>query len=186
VTKVNIPKDRDGKQKNFGFVTYKHVCSVPYALDLFDGTTLFNRQLNMKSRGNNIESPHYQQQQQQSQANAFDNRQRDNQNELYLEQQILLNGIDSMAYIANTSNAMFMMPGSVAYPSQTSLYSQSPQNSADYSRNSRHYNRNHPYLDCDRYNVRHSNRQELCNRDYKFHKSSSHRSSRHDSRRRHY
>ena len=55
--KVNIPKDRDGKQRSFGFVTYKHVSSVPYAIDLFDGTTLFNRAISLKSR-NNTETAH--------------------------------------------------------------------------------------------------------------------------------
>ncbi|XP_011499718.1 PREDICTED: RNA-binding protein 7 [Ceratosolen solmsi marchali] len=180
VTKVNIPKDRDGKQKNFGFVTYKHVCSVPYALDLFDGTVLFNRPMNMKSRSNNLDSSHHQQQQQ-PQGNVFDNR-RDNQNELYLGQQILLGAIAPMAYISNSPNTMFMMPGSVAYPSQTSLYSQTPQNSAEYNRSNRHHSRNHPYIDHDRYNDRHSSRQESFNRDHKSYKSSSHRSNRHDKR----
>ncbi|XP_033211690.1 RNA-binding protein 7 [Belonocnema kinseyi] len=50
--RVNIPKDRDGKQRSFGFVTYKHVSSVPYALDLFNGTFLYNRAISVKSRSN--------------------------------------------------------------------------------------------------------------------------------------
>ncbi|XP_011873626.1 PREDICTED: RNA-binding protein 7 [Vollenhovia emeryi] len=52
VQKITIPKDRDGKQRTFGFITYKHIRSVAYALDLFDGTTLYNRTLNMKLRNN--------------------------------------------------------------------------------------------------------------------------------------
>lgn len=55
VQKITIPKDRDGKQRTYGFITYKHVRSVEYALHLFDGTTLYNRILNMKLR-NNTES----------------------------------------------------------------------------------------------------------------------------------
>ncbi|XP_072767523.1 splicing regulator RBM11 [Anoplolepis gracilipes] len=55
VQKISIPKDRDGKQRPFAFVTYKHIHSVEYALRLFDGTELYNRTLNMKLR-NNVES----------------------------------------------------------------------------------------------------------------------------------
>nr|ALG65079.1 RBM11 [Apis cerana cerana]ALG65080.1 RBM11 [Apis cerana cerana] len=52
VQRVTIPKDRDGKQRTYGFVTYKHINSVLYALELFDGTSLFNRPLNMSPRKN--------------------------------------------------------------------------------------------------------------------------------------
>ncbi|XP_070172380.1 RNA-binding protein 7 [Polyergus mexicanus] len=55
VQKITIPKDRDGKQRTFAFITYKHIHSVEYALRLFDGTELYNRTLNMKLR-NNAES----------------------------------------------------------------------------------------------------------------------------------
>ncbi|XP_012260201.2 RNA-binding protein 7-like [Athalia rosae] len=56
IQKVSIPKDRDGKQRSYGFVTFRHTISVPYALDLFKGTALFDRVLTMKTR-NNIERP---------------------------------------------------------------------------------------------------------------------------------
>ncbi|XP_012266275.2 RNA-binding protein 7-like [Athalia rosae] len=56
IQKVSIPKDRDGKQRSYGFVTFRHTVSVPYALDLFEGTALFDRVLTMKTR-NNIERP---------------------------------------------------------------------------------------------------------------------------------
>ncbi|XP_076758524.1 uncharacterized protein LOC143427903 [Xylocopa sonorina] len=52
VQRVCIPRDRDGKQKAYGFVTYKHINSVLYALELFDGTSLFNRRLNICRRKN--------------------------------------------------------------------------------------------------------------------------------------
>lgn len=48
--KVHIPKDRDGNTKTFGFITYKHQVSVPYALELFEGTNLYNRQITIKPR----------------------------------------------------------------------------------------------------------------------------------------
>ncbi|XP_067009891.1 RNA-binding protein 7 [Anabrus simplex] len=48
--KVRIPRDRDGRQRAFGFITYKHECSVPYALKVFEGTQLFNREINLKQR----------------------------------------------------------------------------------------------------------------------------------------
>ncbi|XP_063700637.1 RNA-binding protein 7 [Culicoides brevitarsis] len=51
VEEISIPKDRDtGKQKSFGFVRYKHTVSVPYACEIFKGTRLFGRDLNIKSR----------------------------------------------------------------------------------------------------------------------------------------
>ncbi|XP_076240708.1 uncharacterized protein LOC143183143 [Calliopsis andreniformis] len=56
VQRVSIPKDRDGRQRTFGFVTYKHINSVSYALSLFDGTTLFNRPIQISTR-NNAELP---------------------------------------------------------------------------------------------------------------------------------
>ncbi|XP_013187819.2 RNA-binding protein 7 [Amyelois transitella] len=49
--KVRIAKDRDGRQKNFAFITYCHEVSVPYALNLFRGTSLFHRKLSLQSRG---------------------------------------------------------------------------------------------------------------------------------------
>ncbi|XP_056139649.1 RNA-binding protein 7 [Lampris incognitus] len=41
--KTKIPKHTDGKQKTFGFVMYKHEESVPYALKLLEGTSLYDR-----------------------------------------------------------------------------------------------------------------------------------------------
>ncbi|XP_051512021.1 RNA-binding protein 7 [Myxocyprinus asiaticus] len=48
--KVKIPKDNDGKSKQFAFVNFKHEVSVPYALNLLNGVRLFGRQLNIKFR----------------------------------------------------------------------------------------------------------------------------------------
>lgn len=57
--KVRIPKDRDGRQRTYGFVTFKHESSVPYSVALFEGTTLFNKTLNLQSRnGTNSDIPH--------------------------------------------------------------------------------------------------------------------------------
>lgn len=49
--KVRIPKERDGRQKNFAFITYCHEVSVPYAINLFRGTALFHRTLSLQCRG---------------------------------------------------------------------------------------------------------------------------------------
>lgn len=57
VQKISIPKDRDGKQRNYGFVTYKHIHSVGYALRLFEGTMLYNRLLSMKPRNSSDSNP---------------------------------------------------------------------------------------------------------------------------------
>ena len=51
--RVNIPKEKDGKNKNFGFVTFRHLIAVPYALNIFSGTKLFGRELTLKNRNAN-------------------------------------------------------------------------------------------------------------------------------------
>ncbi|XP_078053388.1 uncharacterized protein LOC144478905 [Augochlora pura] len=56
VQKVYIPKHRDGKPRTFGFITYKHINSVTYAMDLFYGTKLFNRPICMSMK-TNVDSP---------------------------------------------------------------------------------------------------------------------------------
>ncbi|XP_012235189.1 RNA-binding protein 7 [Linepithema humile] len=57
VQKISIPKDRDGRQRPFGFVTYKHRNSVDYALRLFDGTRLYDRPINMQPRNHTESHP---------------------------------------------------------------------------------------------------------------------------------
>ncbi|CAH2234762.1 RNA-binding protein 7 [Pararge aegeria] len=48
--KVRIPRDRDGRQKNFAFITFCHEVSVPYAINLLRGTSLFHRALTLDTR----------------------------------------------------------------------------------------------------------------------------------------
>ncbi|XP_048368783.1 RNA-binding protein 7 isoform X2 [Sphaerodactylus townsendi] len=50
VIKVKIPKDRDGKQKLFAFVNFKHEESVPYGMNLLTGIKLFGRPLKIQFR----------------------------------------------------------------------------------------------------------------------------------------
>uniref|UniRef100_A0A670JXP8 RNA-binding protein 7 n=1 Tax=Podarcis muralis TaxID=64176 RepID=A0A670JXP8_PODMU len=50
VIKVKIPKDRDGKPKQFAFVNFKHEESVPYGMDLLNGIKLFGRPLKIQFR----------------------------------------------------------------------------------------------------------------------------------------
>ncbi|XP_031623676.1 RNA-binding protein 7 [Contarinia nasturtii] len=50
--RVSIPKD-NGKNRQYGFVTYKFQCSVPYAMNVFSGTKLFNRELRLNNRCSN-------------------------------------------------------------------------------------------------------------------------------------
>ncbi|XP_068173068.1 RNA-binding protein 7 [Antennarius striatus] len=54
--KTKIPKDSDGKQKSFGFAVYKHEVSVPYAMQLLNGTSLFGRQLCVQFRSGSSHS----------------------------------------------------------------------------------------------------------------------------------
>lgn len=48
---MRIARDRDGRQKSFAFITYNHEVSVPYAINLFRGTALFHKTINLQSRG---------------------------------------------------------------------------------------------------------------------------------------
>ncbi|KAM4566434.1 RNA-binding protein 7 [Odontesthes bonariensis] len=50
LVKTKIPKDSDGKQKTFGFVVYKHEVSVPYAMQLLNGTSLNGRSIHVQFR----------------------------------------------------------------------------------------------------------------------------------------
>ncbi|XP_053125813.1 RNA-binding protein 7 isoform X2 [Hemicordylus capensis] len=50
VVKVKIPKDRDGKPKQFAFINFKHEESVPYGMSLLNGIKLFGRPLKIQFR----------------------------------------------------------------------------------------------------------------------------------------
>lgn len=50
IESVRIPKDHLGRQKTFGFITYVHKCTVPYALKLLAGLSLFRKCLTIKAR----------------------------------------------------------------------------------------------------------------------------------------
>ncbi|NWU99622.1 RBM7 protein, partial [Upupa epops] len=50
VVKVKIPKDRDGRPKQFAFVNFKHEESVPYGLSLLNGIKLYGRPINIQFR----------------------------------------------------------------------------------------------------------------------------------------
>ncbi|XP_066252299.1 RNA-binding protein 7 [Euwallacea similis] len=50
VERVKIPTDREGRQQNYGFVTFKHEPSVPYTTQLFQGVRLFDKTLNIQPR----------------------------------------------------------------------------------------------------------------------------------------
>ncbi|XP_037828205.1 RNA-binding protein 7-like [Lucilia sericata] len=50
LSKVHIPK-QNGKNRSYGFVTYKYRCSVPYALKLYQGLVLFGKRLDIKFQG---------------------------------------------------------------------------------------------------------------------------------------
>lgn len=50
VRRVKIPKDKDGRQQSYGFVTFKHIESVRYAITLLEGISLYERRLNLKPR----------------------------------------------------------------------------------------------------------------------------------------
>lgn len=54
LNRIKIPKDNDGKQKSFGFAVFKHEESVPYGMNLLNGTSLFGRALKVQFRAGSI------------------------------------------------------------------------------------------------------------------------------------
>lgn len=48
--KVSRPKEKDGSLRKFAFVEFKHAESVPYAIQVMDGTKLFGQHLRLKGR----------------------------------------------------------------------------------------------------------------------------------------
>ncbi|XP_043487846.1 RNA-binding protein 7 [Polistes fuscatus] len=124
IQRVAIPKDRDGKQRTYGFITYKHISSVSYALVLFNGTKLFNRQINMKTR-NNVESSEIEKQRQEHVYNL--------NHLLQLGQQTLIGNFMSNA------GSDIMLPMNIASNTVTS------SGKIDNHRDDRHSRRNHPY-----------------------------------------
>uniref|UniRef100_A0A8D2L1N7 RNA-binding protein 7 n=1 Tax=Varanus komodoensis TaxID=61221 RepID=A0A8D2L1N7_VARKO len=58
VIKVKIPKDRDGKPKQFAFVNFKHEESVPYGMSLLNGIKLFGRPLKIQFRSGSSHASH--------------------------------------------------------------------------------------------------------------------------------
>ncbi|XP_028646335.1 splicing regulator RBM11-like isoform X1 [Erpetoichthys calabaricus] len=47
LTRVAIPKDKDGRQKSYGFVCFKHKEAVPYAIALLNGIHLYGRPIKL-------------------------------------------------------------------------------------------------------------------------------------------
>ncbi|XP_006165252.1 RNA-binding protein 7 isoform X2 [Tupaia chinensis] len=58
VIKVKIPKDKDGKPKQFAFVNFKHEVSVPYAMNLLNGIKLFGRPIKIQFRSGSSHASH--------------------------------------------------------------------------------------------------------------------------------
>ncbi|XP_015599137.1 splicing regulator RBM11 [Cephus cinctus] len=109
IQKVSIPKDRNGKQRTYGFVTFKHIDSVAYALDLFDGTTLFDRTLSMKKRNTTEMAPVHTQSQEQAHNHL-----------LQLGNQMLLGNL--MQDLRMQMYNVYVPPGIMSYPSQMNTY----------------------------------------------------------------
>nr|XP_040228497.1 RNA-binding protein 7 [Anopheles coluzzii] len=57
VENVKIPRDADRRQRNYAFITFAHVCSVEYAMDIFEGTALFQRTLTLHRKNRNGPNP---------------------------------------------------------------------------------------------------------------------------------
>lgn len=47
---VKIPKDSNGEQRPYAFIDFKHDCSVDYAINLFQDTFLFGKELQLSRR----------------------------------------------------------------------------------------------------------------------------------------
>lgn len=57
IQSVKLPKDKEGRQQTYGFIIVKHKVSVPYVIELLNGTFLCDRKLNLKPRSKNREVP---------------------------------------------------------------------------------------------------------------------------------
>ncbi|KAL3286541.1 hypothetical protein HHI36_001046 [Cryptolaemus montrouzieri] len=51
--RVRIPQDRGGRRANYAFITFKHTVSVPYVVELLNGISIFDKNLNIKPRQKN-------------------------------------------------------------------------------------------------------------------------------------
>lgn len=51
IEEVRIPTDNTGRQRNFGFVRYQHLCAVPFALQLYQGLELYQKKVTVKQQG---------------------------------------------------------------------------------------------------------------------------------------
>ncbi|KAM7351282.1 uncharacterized protein ACRADG_004203 [Cochliomyia hominivorax] len=57
IESARIPKDPNGRQRTFGFITYVHKCTPPYAMQLYQGLQLFRKTLTIKYQRNTQPSP---------------------------------------------------------------------------------------------------------------------------------
>ncbi|KAF7988542.1 hypothetical protein HCN44_001115 [Aphidius gifuensis] len=168
--KVNIPKDRDGNIKTFGFITFKHKKSVPYAVELFEGTNLYNRQMSIKPR----------QTEQNQVSHPFMNMQQ-NMNDLLKYGNQILMGYPMQNYGVTNMNMIppFYMPANVTGypPSQVGHYSH-----GKLLNNDRQSSRSHPYNNRERERHRdrdsHRDRHHERDHDRHHHHQSSHRDNR--------
>lgn len=53
VEMVKIPRDNEKRQRSYAFITYAHAVSVEYAINIYNGTRLFNRQLTIHEKSRN-------------------------------------------------------------------------------------------------------------------------------------
>lgn len=51
---VKIPRDANGRQRSYAFITYTHACSVEYAIGIFQGTSLLQRHLSLDRKTRNV------------------------------------------------------------------------------------------------------------------------------------
>ncbi|KAG7200516.1 hypothetical protein KM043_001080 [Ampulex compressa] len=142
VQRVSIPKDRDGRQRSYGFVTYKHDVSVSYALDLFDGTMLFDKPINMKMR-NTVDL---------DKTENYQNQSPNMLQALQLGQQMMFPGNSPIMMIDMIG--MNMLPTNLTYSKQVS-----PS-----GKNEKRSRRTHPYY-------RESDRDNNHHRDHRSHRS---------------
>lgn len=57
IESARIPKDHNGKQRTFGFITYVHKLTLPYAMQLYQGLSLYRKSLAIKYQGSAQTTP---------------------------------------------------------------------------------------------------------------------------------
>jgi RNA recognition motif-containing protein len=167
IKRVSIPKD-EGRNRTYGFIEYKHLESVNYALNIFAGTKLFGRELVLKNRNANANRAREQAAQLNQQPNSLvhgynaPTQAINNEPQMpisYQQQQLLLQqqlfALAQQQINFGNAGGIQMFPGATSYDSTRADSSGSHRDRDNFVDRNRHHrhdrsNRGNPYRRDDR------------------------------------